>query len=859
MPDAIDPDKIPGKLIDPDEVEAQAAAISGIASSVEDNGFQVQSQWQAMAGVYSAPESGTLLGLMQPVNASATAVAGNLSTVAGALSRFAAEVRPIKQELDALRVQAQTFVDTTVAHGVDRRELNPAWTARQTTYGAVAATPYSSPSTGGTTTAQAAEPAQYRTVHKEWHEDQDAIDRNNDLVAQVSAQQVKLWEAERTCANTIRALFGGGALHAATSAEEDPLAYGIDEIPAGTEMPWGADVERTEGCGEASVRFVFEDFLWNGIIVGGVWGTVTGLGTLVLGYNPETGDFFSREAYGAAWGNLGKLAFSLAANTGVLAPIFQADSAANAMGMGGFLPQELRDFKQDADEAALNTGKALIAWDTWAEDPGAAAGEVVFNLGTILIPAGAAVSGVKAAGTASSVVSKMARVVDLVDPGALVFNGAMKAGGFAIKGFDDLIGRLGDSAKLGDEVSGAVEVFHGADVASSVSRLVDDLGIPAEQVFVGHLADGTPVLRGPGVEVRLEPGAFDEFLDASKAVGGADAVVAPVRERELVMAGGGSDAGRVTNSIVEDAPVRTDTHTGDTHTGAGSGEHQTVREPDAATGGGGHGGHSGSAGGGHGNGAVSDGGRGGGVDGDRDITANADGSEPEGLAQPSVPRETPVSDSIAAGTDPMSSGVPGVDGEWHRGVDGPATLEDLQYGEPMSQHGEATYPEDPVNGRSGFDLIEDPSAPYGRGADGSPFTSEDYDSRYVFSGNNWDNYPPNDGAVRGSRIVYENLGAFIRDYGDQLDRIGPPRGDYLALKPDGLSASFEQRSLPVRSLANDVYDYEFTGYLPSGWTVEISKIAPAFGRPGGGFQILVHNEVGDVIRVADLEEMGVLR
>lgn len=158
----------------------------------------------------------------------------------------------------------------------------------------------------------------------------------------------------------------------------------------------------------------------------------------------------------------------------------------------------------------------------------------------------------------------------------------------------------------------------------------------------------------------------------------------------------------------------------------------------------------------------------------------------------------------------------------------------------MSQRGEATYPEDPGNGRSGFDLIEDPSAPYGRGADGSPFTAADYDSRYVISGNNWDNYPPNDGAVRGSRIVYEDLGAFIRDYGGQLDRIGPPRGDYLALKPD-------------------VNNCEFTGYMPSGWTVEISKIAPAFGRPGGGLQILVHNEFGNVIRVADLEEMGILR
>ncbi|MFY0104193.1 hypothetical protein ABTP95_20380, partial [Acinetobacter baumannii] len=88
----------------------------------------------------------------------------------------------------------------------------------------------------------------------------------------------------------------------------------------------------TEGCGEATAKFVFKDFLWEGIAVGGVWGTIQGLGTLVLGYNPETGDFFSTDAYGAAWGNLGMLLFAGAANTGVLAPIFQTDTLMQAMG-----------------------------------------------------------------------------------------------------------------------------------------------------------------------------------------------------------------------------------------------------------------------------------------------------------------------------------------------------------------------------------------------------------------------------------------------------------------------------------------------------------------------------------------------
>ncbi|MFK5073235.1 hypothetical protein ACI4BE_27305, partial [Klebsiella pneumoniae] len=117
------------------------------------------------------------------------------------------------------------------------------------------------------------------------------------------------------------------------------------------------------------------------------------------------------------------LLFAGAANTGVLAPIFQTDTLMQAMGMGGYLPQEVRDFKKSADEAALNTGKALIAWDKWQDDPGTALGESVFNVGTALIPVGgAAVAGVKTASTAASVVSKIAKVADFVDPAAFAMN-----------------------------------------------------------------------------------------------------------------------------------------------------------------------------------------------------------------------------------------------------------------------------------------------------------------------------------------------------------------------------------------------------------------------------------------------------
>jgi hypothetical protein len=610
MPDPIKVDAIPGEKIDPDAIEQNAQTIGTIAGQVSDHGSNVHFKWQGMAGVYEAPESPTLLGLMAPVSSQATQVSDNLAEVSAALVAFAADVRPIKAELDSLRTQAQTFVDS-IQGGVQVQEINPAWTAAQSPYGGATATPTYQGSWGSSTTSSssAAAPDKYRTVTKEWHEVQEYVDRNNELLSSVNAQQVKLWEAERACANRIRALYGAAPLHAAQS-EDDALGYGISEIPEGTEMPWGAEVERTEGCGEATAKFVFKDFLWEGIAVGGVWGTITGLGTLVLGYNPETGEFFSGDAYGAAWGNLGMLGFAALANTGVLAPIFQSDSLMQSMGMDGFLPQEVRDFKAQADEAAVNTGKALIAWDKWQDDPGTALGESVFNVGTALIPVGgAAVAGVKTASTAASVVSKMAKVVDFVDPAALAMNGAMRLGGAGISSLDSIIGRLGSNATDGFHLNTPDMPFV-ADDAASALRALDDAGVDLNSI-TARIEDGVPVYEFPPTDaipsgrIEMPAGSFDGVRGGDvpvRADGGADAgVAAPVREPELVSAGGvrGETGPGAVNSIVEDAPVRTET--------AGAGESTVVREPSTETGGGNS--HAGGQGGSEtGNGGVGRGG-----------------------------------------------------------------------------------------------------------------------------------------------------------------------------------------------------------------------------------------------------------
>jgi len=216
-----------------------------------------------------------------------------------------------------------------------------------------------------------------------------------------------------------------------------------------------------------------------------------------------------------------------------------------------------------------------------------------------------------------------------------------------------------------------------------------------------------------------------------------------------------------------------------------------------------------------------------------------------------------VSERITARNDPINTGAASGPG-WERILDpGPMNP---RYGHPLPEHG--TLRNDPITAGTVHPdtarLIADPGAPYGRNTDGTPLTREQYEQRYVME-NGWDNYPPNAGATPGSIIRYHDAEALIRDYGPHLDRIGADTGKYLGLRPDGISASFEQRSLPIASLDQPYYHYELTGYLPPGWRIEVSEVAPGFGRPGGAIQLRVLNAKVETITVEKAQLAGVLR
>jgi hypothetical protein len=211
---------------------------------------------------------------------------------------------------------------------------------------------------------------------------------------------------------------------------------------------------------------------------------------------------------------------------------------------------------------------------------------------------------------------------------------------------------------------------------------------------------------------------------------------------------------------------------------------------------------------------------------------------------------------VGEAQDPVHSDAHSGDG-WHR-VDDKAG--DPTYGEPLGEHWPITsYPDlDQIDPRV-RDLIRDPDAPYGRDPAGHPFTKEQYEERYNKVGPNgeqWHNYPPNDGAVRRGRVAYTSIDAFLRDYGRSLDRLGDSGGKYLAVMRDALAESFESRSLPVASLMEPYNEFRLSGYLPDGWSVEVSEVATGFGRDGGSLQVLVRNSNNVIMTIQQMDEAG---
>jgi hypothetical protein len=529
----IDPAAIPGDNLDPDTVEASANAMRGIGTGVTNQGSTLLTSWQAISSSYEAPESGTLFSVMNPVATNAELFGSNLGKVADALGTYAEAVRPIKAELASLKAQATGFVNS-VKNGVSHTGYSRA--------GAI-------------------------TTTESWDKDQASVDKNNDLINKVNAQMVLLWAAERDCANKIYDTIGWS--HISAASKSNPNGYGVDKIPDGTKMPWGADVKRTESCGEKAMDSVGH-FVWNGVIVGGLWGTVKGLGTLILGYNPNNGTFFQGGTYGAAWSNLGMLGVGLASVGG--------------LGTGlSFIPGPVGDFVRKGQNTLLQAGKGMIAWDEWSKDPATAAGTAVFNVGTILLPGGAETDGVKAGTSAVAAGMRTAgKVAEIADPVSTLIKVGASGLKMAMPTITDLTKSLGaslhltDLGDLGKIDLPKIEIPTVADHSFEFDHGADVPGAWAIDLPKGDIPPIHATVDAPPVTVSVHAGEHEPVL------------VGAAGETHSLTPGADSSGSAPTHAAGGDTPAGPGDH-GPTHTGGDDGRAWTPADGDPALSGASHG------------------------------------------------------------------------------------------------------------------------------------------------------------------------------------------------------------------------------------------------------------------------------
>lgn len=338
--------KIPGDM---EALAGHATSLRGVGSDFASTGEQVNSTWQGLGAVYDAPEVGQLLAATGPVKSLSASVGADIGTVAGALSTYAATVKQIQEQLDALRVQARELVAEAQADKNSEGTLEKVGEFV---------------GIGG--------------------DDDEYAERSNELASQVNAQVAAFAEAQRRCANAINALYGGVQYRADDGdGRTEPGEFGFTReqldtaLEQGQELPWGSHAETDTG------------------IVGGVWDGVKmfagDLGALI-GRDPVTGEW-SWSTAGTAWKGLGT--FALALGTYAMPGGIAFDQT---VGIPGFERGQMGD-------TLLAAGKGLIAYDEWGKGDNARAGGMAgFNILSAIVGtkgAGAALRGIGAGAQAS--------------------------------------------------------------------------------------------------------------------------------------------------------------------------------------------------------------------------------------------------------------------------------------------------------------------------------------------------------------------------------------------------------------------------------------------------------------------------
>ncbi|WP_432015078.1 hypothetical protein [Streptomyces cucumeris] len=484
----IKPEEIPQYTGNLELLEKACSGLKKDAGHIRSVGADVHTHFQGLSAYYKAPEAEQLFATTKPVKERAHDFAEDLGTVSTALSEYATEIRPLVTKLKSLKSKATTFVN-------DHKDDD------------------------------------------DWQYDEDKVDEHNELRDEITRTVAAFWAAERTCHNKITALFNGDQMVAGDGSDrKNQYGFNADDMEK-AKLPWGDPVEEKHHAWE--IGHWVKSFVWDGLIVDGVWGTLKGLGTLV--------GFGGWDAMGQAWKGLAQLATGLAIT-----------SIPGAGTLFWALPDDkLPSWLRDSRTAMKETGKALVAWDEWGKNPGRAAGAVTFNVVTTVFTGGAggAASGAGKAGAVAKTLAAAGKAGRVIDPMTYITKGAgaglSKIGDIAkgLKGIESI-----DIPKLPD---GTVHIPEGSYLTpdgkvhlpdGSGTPIPDDaVKIPKDSVALpdgGLLPPGSVKLPGEGAPRFMDTDGNIYKSDGSLAH---DAAHAP---KDIVDRPAGSDVPRV------DSPTR---------------------------------------------------------------------------------------------------------------------------------------------------------------------------------------------------------------------------------------------------------------------------------------------------------------
>ena len=350
MVEIFDENSIPGLDLDVETIDSNAATLKTKAGDLRSAGSSIKTTWSGMSACYKAPEQEQLYAAMNPVEKNSDDLADDLEKIAGYVNTFADTARQIKTDAQTLKKDGQAF----------KKKI-------------------------------AAKP--------DWQTKQELVDENTRLVNRASSLKIRLWDAERTCANNIRALDCLAPYHANPNSDNDKLWYGYSQIPADADKPWGKSVERQDNCPKKAAVSV-KRFVWDGVVVDGLGGSINGLVNLIGFDFSGNGDIWSLERLSNTW----------SAATGLIG--HDTDENGNSTWSLG-----------KAWDTWKEVGRAALHVDEWGTDPARALGATTFDVVSLLIPVVGAASKAGKFGKAGSTLSKVgkaaevaAKVLDVIDP-----------------------------------------------------------------------------------------------------------------------------------------------------------------------------------------------------------------------------------------------------------------------------------------------------------------------------------------------------------------------------------------------------------------------------------------------------------